>query len=206
MPQASKPLDERRTLWATSLQNQLASTHRRSRPRPLVPCKRSRRPSPQNKWPANRNRARRGHFSRPAFNWRTRPETRLTRALGLRTIASAFLTRSAFLVTCRLLEATASPGQIALSFWRHFALVASPGRSQVRLDSSSAGVEAVRSHRIGSIWRASRYSRLGSARWDNWPWPAAPHPQRRTAPPWARRQSHPDRSASSSIRRRCLPS
>ena len=62
MPQVSKPLDERRTLWATSLQNQLASTHRRSRPRPLVPCKRSSRPSPQSKWPVKRTRPQRGHF------------------------------------------------------------------------------------------------------------------------------------------------
>jgi hypothetical protein len=63
MPQVSRPLDERRTLWATSLQNQLASTHRRSRPRPLVPCKRSSRPSPQSKWPVKRTRPQRGHFS-----------------------------------------------------------------------------------------------------------------------------------------------
>ena len=63
MPQASKPLDERRNLWATSLQNQLASTHRRSRPRPLAPCKRSSRPSPQSKWPVKRTRPQRGHFS-----------------------------------------------------------------------------------------------------------------------------------------------
>jgi hypothetical protein len=72
IPRVSKPLDERRTIWATSLQNQLASTHRRSRPRPLAPCKRSNRPSPQSKWPAKRTSPQRSHFSVVAARRRSR--------------------------------------------------------------------------------------------------------------------------------------
>lgn len=110
MPQVSEPLDERRTLWATSLQNQLASTHRRSRHRPLAPSKRNSRPSPQSKRPVKRTRPQHGHFS----------------MLGTRRRSHVADMARSPLLTTRLVTA----GTVELEVRVHLAQISQPNRDE----------------------------------------------------------------------------